>query len=79
MSGRYPNHEASKRIETAEEHQKALSDLRGPDCDFHHGFNSGLLAASRMFKDHADISHLELHEVIIDLRVWGVSVYLHVP
>mmetsp|Transcript_37462 Transcript_37462/g.76242 ORF Transcript_37462/g.76242 Transcript_37462/m.76242 type:complete len:149 (-) Transcript_37462:557-1003(-) len=62
---RYPNHEASKRIETAEEHQKALSKLRGPDCDFHHGFNSGLLAASRMFKDHADISHLELHEVRI--------------
>lgn len=25
------------------------------DGDFHHGFNSGVLAAARMFKDHAEI------------------------
>ena len=61
--GRYPNHEASKRIENAEEHKDAISDLRGQDADYHHGFNSGLLAASRLFKEHADISHLDLHEV----------------
>eukprot|EP00561_Arcocellulus_cornucervis_P013138 CAMPEP_0185799688 /NCGR_PEP_ID=MMETSP1322-20130828/465_1 /TAXON_ID=265543 /ORGANISM="Minutocellus polymorphus, Strain RCC2270" /LENGTH=183 /DNA_ID=CAMNT_0028495275 /DNA_START=105 /DNA_END=656 /DNA_ORIENTATION=- len=59
---RYPNHEASKRIEGAEEHKDAISDLRGQDADYHHGFNSGLLAASRLFKEHADISHLDLHE-----------------
>eukprot|EP00567_Pseudictyota_dubia_P014053 CAMPEP_0197436314 /NCGR_PEP_ID=MMETSP1175-20131217/3780_1 /TAXON_ID=1003142 /ORGANISM="Triceratium dubium, Strain CCMP147" /LENGTH=182 /DNA_ID=CAMNT_0042965571 /DNA_START=164 /DNA_END=712 /DNA_ORIENTATION=+ len=55
---RYPNHEASKRIEKSEEHREAISKLRGTDGDFHHGFNSGLLAAARMFKEHADVKHI---------------------
>jgi hypothetical protein len=59
---RFPNHAASKRIETSEEHHESISKLRSKDGDFHHGFNSGLLAAARMFKDHADIAHVSNKE-----------------
>jgi hypothetical protein len=55
---RYHNHEASKRIDEAKEHQDELKKLRGPDGDFHHGFNCGVLAASRLFLDQSDVAHI---------------------
>jgi hypothetical protein len=65
---RYPNHEASKRIE--KEHIEDIKKLRGDqeESDFHHGFNTGLLAASRMFKKQADILHInDFNELTPDL------------
>ena len=53
---RYPNHEASARID--KEHKEMIQDLRSDDGDFHHGFNSGVLAASRMFATQADVLHI---------------------
>ena len=53
---RYHNHEASKRIE--KEYSDEIEKLRSDDGDFHHGFNSGLLAATRMFNEQADILHI---------------------
>lgn len=32
------------------------------DGDFHHGFNSGVLAAARMFKDHAEVDFETVQE-----------------
>jgi len=55
---RHPNHAASKRIEKSEELREYISKLRSQDGDFHHGLNSGILAAARMFKDHANITHV---------------------
>ena len=53
---RFPNHEACSRIDS--EHAEEIEKLRGEDGDFHHGFNSGLLAATRLFKEKADILHI---------------------
>ena len=53
---RYPNHAASKDIETSETHREELKKLRSNDCDFHHGFNCGVLATSRLFKQISDLS-----------------------
>jgi len=47
---RFPNHQDTNWIEKAPEYQNEISKLRGNDGDFYHGFNSGVLATSRMFK-----------------------------
>mmetsp|Transcript_25625 Transcript_25625/g.31559 ORF Transcript_25625/g.31559 Transcript_25625/m.31559 type:complete len:172 (-) Transcript_25625:229-744(-) len=52
---RYPNHPLSKNIEESECHREKLEKLRSNDGDFHHGFNSGVLATSRLFKHISDI------------------------
>jgi hypothetical protein len=61
---RYPNHEASKRID--QEQKEEIQKLRSNDGDFHNGFNSGVLAAVRMFKEKADILHIN------DFKVRGI-------
>lgn len=58
---RHHNHEACDRIDN--EYQEEIEKLRSNDGDFHHGFNSGVLAAVRMFKKKADILHINEHEV----------------
>jgi hypothetical protein len=60
---RYPNHEASERID--KEHKEDIEKLRGDDGDFYHGFNTGVLAAARMFNDKADILHINDFEVSV--------------
>ncbi|KAL7490998.1 hypothetical protein ACHAWT_000476 [Skeletonema menzelii] len=55
---RYPSHQVSKWLDSSKEHSRDIDNLHSVDGDFHHGFNSGVLAASRMFKDHADVSHV---------------------
>lgn len=57
---RYPNHKESKRID--QQHKAEIEKLRSEDGDFHHGFNTGLLAAARMFKDKADVAHINKFE-----------------
>ena len=65
---RYPNHESRHRIQNAEEYQDELAKLMTGEADFHHGMHTGLLAASRLFKDYADILHINDHtEVTGDL------------
>mmetsp|Transcript_28869 Transcript_28869/g.44374 ORF Transcript_28869/g.44374 Transcript_28869/m.44374 type:complete len:160 (+) Transcript_28869:1-480(+) len=59
---RFPNHEVSKWLDHSEEHREDIRNLRSDDGDFHHGFNSGVLAATRMFMDHADLSHVNNFE-----------------
>ena len=54
---RYPTHPDSKCIENSKFHREELAKLRTNDCDFHHGFNSGVLATSRLFKQISDVSH----------------------
>lgn len=61
LADRFPNHEACSRIDS--EHAGEIEKLRGEDGDFHHGFNSGLLAATRLFKEKADILHINNFEV----------------
>lgn len=56
IQDRYANHEASERIE--KEYKDEIKNLRGIDGDYHHGFNTGLLAATRMFLEQADILHI---------------------
>eukprot|EP00980_Cylindrotheca_fusiformis_P001448 scaffold345_cov134-Cylindrotheca_fusiformis.AAC.59 len=53
---RYPNHKESKRIDV--QHKEEIEKLRSDDGDFHHGFNTGLLAAARMFREKADVTHI---------------------
>mmetsp|Transcript_31619 Transcript_31619/g.46047 ORF Transcript_31619/g.46047 Transcript_31619/m.46047 type:complete len:164 (-) Transcript_31619:246-737(-) len=48
---RFPTSEHSKRLESDENHAEAIAKLRGNDGDYHHGFHSGLLAASRLFRE----------------------------
>jgi hypothetical protein len=55
-SDRYPNHEASHRID--QEFKNEIEQLRGQDGDFFHGYNSGVLAAARLFRKQADILHI---------------------
>ena len=57
-TGRYPTHDASKRIEQSNAHKEELAKLTTPDGDYHHGVHCGLLAASRMFQKQADILHV---------------------
>ena len=57
FAARYPSHEASKWLDHSKEHSHDIDDLHSPDGDFHHGFNSGVLAAARMFKEQADVVH----------------------
>ncbi len=52
---RYPTHPTSKHIETSESHRGEIEKLRSNDCDFHHGFNFGVLASSRLFKNITEI------------------------
>jgi hypothetical protein len=42
---------------------KEISKLFTPDGDYHHGFHTGVLAASRLFKEQADILDVNEHEV----------------
>ena len=58
FTARYPSHQVSKWLDSSKEHSVDIDNLHSVDGDFHHGFNSGVLAASRMFKDHADVSHI---------------------
>ena len=44
---RLPNHDASRRIECSPEYGRRIEELRSLDCDFHHGFNSGILATGK--------------------------------
>ncbi len=60
---RYPNHESSRKIENSDSHHDELEKLKTNDCDFHHGFNCGVLATSRLFKQISDISHVINEEV----------------
>ncbi|KAL7462923.1 hypothetical protein ACHAXS_003292 [Conticribra weissflogii] len=52
---RYPAHKVSNWLDKSDEHSDDIKALKGSNGDYHHGFNSGLLAASRMFKEHVDI------------------------
>eukprot|EP00956_Cyclotella_meneghiniana_P009048 scaffold12414_cov84-Cyclotella_meneghiniana.AAC.9 len=52
---RFPTHPASKWLDHSEKHKDEIDKLHSMDGDFHHGFNSGVLAAARMFKDHTEI------------------------
>jgi hypothetical protein len=66
ITDRYPNHKESKRID--EEHKEEIEKLRSEDGDFHHGFNTGLLAAARMFREKADVVHInKFQELTPDL------------
>lgn len=60
VAGRYPLHKDRLRIER--QHSDELEKLQTPDADYHHGVHAGLLAASRMFKAHADILHINEHD-----------------
>jgi hypothetical protein len=53
---RFPTHPASKWLDHSKDHKDEINKLQGMDGDFYHGFNSGVLAAARMFKDHAEIN-----------------------
>lgn len=65
---RYPNHQSRYRIESSEEHKKELENLQSDNADFYHGMHAGLLAASRLFKEHSDILHInEINDVSQDL------------
>ena len=52
---RYPTHPTSKFMESSESHRAELQKLKSNECDFHHGFNFGVLASSRLFKNISDI------------------------
>lgn len=60
---RYPNHDASKRIQKSEEHREDLDLLKSDDADYHHGFHAGVLAAARMFKEHAEVIDVASNDV----------------
>ncbi|KAL9184421.1 hypothetical protein ACHAXT_002507 [Thalassiosira profunda] len=62
---RYPSHEASKWLDHSKEHSHDIEDLHSGDADYFHGFNSGVLAASRMFKEHAEVSSVDSDEDVI--------------
>mmetsp|Transcript_17039 Transcript_17039/g.26592 ORF Transcript_17039/g.26592 Transcript_17039/m.26592 type:complete len:198 (-) Transcript_17039:206-799(-) len=51
----YPASEHSRRLEVDPQHRDAILCLRGGDSDYHHGFNSGLLAAGRLFRDNINV------------------------
>jgi hypothetical protein len=55
-TARFPTHPASKWLDHSKDHKDEINKLQGMDGDFHHGFNSGVLAAARMFKDHAEVN-----------------------
>ena len=46
------NHPATKRIEETLEYNVAIKELQGKDGDFQHGFNSGILATARLYRDY---------------------------
>jgi GNAT superfamily N-acetyltransferase len=54
---RYSNHEASSRIDKG--YKEEIPELRSDEGDFHHSFNSGVLAASPMFASQADVLHIK--------------------
>lgn len=62
--GRFPGHEARKRIEESVEHQQELDKLKSLDADHYHGVHCGLLAAARMFEKQADILHVNQYEQV---------------
>lgn len=72
-SARYPSHEASKWLDKSEEHSKDIDNLRSTDGDFHHGFNSGMLAAARLFKEHADVNHADTSDSVSVEENWYVD------
>jgi len=49
-TARYPLHQVSKWLDSSKEHSHDIDNLHSTDGDFHHGFNSDVLAASCMFK-----------------------------
>ena len=52
---RFPTHAASKWLDHSKEHKSDIEKLHSIDGDFYHGFNSGVLAASRLFREHTDL------------------------
>lgn len=58
-TARFPTHPASKWLDHSKDHKDDIDKLHSMDGDFHHGFNSGLLAAARMFKDHAESADVD--------------------
>ena len=66
--GRLPNKNEINILQSIEngtpQLKIAISQLTGPEREYYHGFNSGLLAAARMFLEHSQIS-----EIIKDLPV----------
>jgi hypothetical protein len=58
-TARFPTHPASKWLDHSKDHKDDIGKLHSMDGDFHHGFNSGLLAAARMFKDHAESADVD--------------------
>lgn len=69
---RYPSHAASKWLDSSEEHRGDIDNLHSNDGDFHHGFNSGVLAATRMLKECADVEDLQ-SDVSFFSRIHGCT------
>lgn len=76
MTGRYPNHATSKKLDKSEEHRTEIEKLRSADGDYHHGFHCGLLAASRLFKDHSDILHV--NEIEVRFSIFTMALCVHI-
>lgn len=49
----YPDDEVIRHIRTSPEFSSDIARILGGQSDYWTGFNTGLLAASRMFKEHA--------------------------
>jgi len=63
---RYPNHQSRYRIEKADEHKDEIEKLKTTESDYYHGMHAGLLAAARLFKEQADILHINEHNEVSD-------------
>lgn len=62
-------------------YQKETSDLSGDDSNWHHGFNSGMLAACRLFSGMLEKQYIEEQEEVIEdihyINEEGVPFYLY--
>lgn len=61
----FSNDENVIRLLSSPEHREAIGKLLGPEREYFHGFNSGLLAAARMYKEHARMPTPDKMEVCI--------------
>lgn len=59
----FSNDENVLRLLSSPEHREAIGKLLGPEREYFHGFNSGLLAAARMYKEHARMPTQDKMEV----------------
>eukprot|EP00523_Entomoneis_sp_CCMP467_P012646 CAMPEP_0168801574 /NCGR_PEP_ID=MMETSP0725-20121227/19618_1 /TAXON_ID=265536 /ORGANISM="Amphiprora sp., Strain CCMP467" /LENGTH=174 /DNA_ID=CAMNT_0008853279 /DNA_START=53 /DNA_END=577 /DNA_ORIENTATION=- len=64
---RFPNHESRHRIEKSKEHKEEIEKLKTTECDYYHGIHTGLLAASRLFKEQSDVLHLDESAEVTEL------------